>query len=125
MAAMVSMHTHLAGGFADLDPSVNGYDAIHVGAAADGMPTKLCAMLKPGGLMLVPTGKVHETQVCDLGSTAVIAITVGPALMDRVSYLRLCYLSQLGCLQAAPRSGLQGRGRVSRAASGQPPLCSP
>jgi protein-L-isoaspartate(D-aspartate) O-methyltransferase len=37
-------------------PDKAPYDAIHVGAAADGVPEALHEQLKPGGRMIVPVG---------------------------------------------------------------------
>jgi protein-L-isoaspartate(D-aspartate) O-methyltransferase len=38
------------------------YDAIHVGAAAEGVPQALEAQLKPGGRMVIPIGRQHHAQ---------------------------------------------------------------
>jgi len=38
------------------------FDAIHVGAAADGMPYALVAQLKLGGVMILPVGREGQTQ---------------------------------------------------------------
>jgi protein-L-isoaspartate(D-aspartate) O-methyltransferase len=45
-------------------PSEAPFDAIHVGAAADGMPYELVAQLKVGGVMIIPIGA--QTQVQNL-----------------------------------------------------------
>eukprot|EP00183_Erythrolobus_madagascarensis_P002479 CAMPEP_0185848872 /NCGR_PEP_ID=MMETSP1354-20130828/3590_1 /TAXON_ID=708628 /ORGANISM="Erythrolobus madagascarensis, Strain CCMP3276" /LENGTH=324 /DNA_ID=CAMNT_0028549329 /DNA_START=91 /DNA_END=1065 /DNA_ORIENTATION=- len=38
------------------------YDAIHVGAAADGVPPELLEQLKAGGRMVIPVGKPNRAQ---------------------------------------------------------------
>eukprot|EP00980_Cylindrotheca_fusiformis_P001580 scaffold360_cov107-Cylindrotheca_fusiformis.AAC.10 len=38
------------------------FDAIHVGAAADGMPFELASQLKEGGVMIIPIGSQSEVQ---------------------------------------------------------------
>lgn len=43
-------------------PSEAPFDAIHVGAAADGMPNELVAQLKVGGVMIIPIGAQNEIQ---------------------------------------------------------------
>ena len=43
-------------------PSEAPFDAIHVGAAADGMPYELVAQLKVGGIMIIPIGGQTEIQ---------------------------------------------------------------
>ncbi len=45
-------------GYEEMSP----YDAIHVGAAADGVPAALHRQLKPGGRMIVPVGREGGTQ---------------------------------------------------------------
>jgi len=47
---------------AEIDAAGYKFDAIHVGAAASELPTRLSSMLKPGGLMMVPVGEQGETQ---------------------------------------------------------------
>ncbi|MEE8393733.1 MAG: protein-L-isoaspartate(D-aspartate) O-methyltransferase [Rhodospirillales bacterium] len=44
------------------------YDAIMVTAAPESIPEKLIEQLKPGGLMVIPIGRVHETQTLYRGS---------------------------------------------------------
>ncbi len=39
------------------------FGAIHVGAAADGLPQELTSILAKHGRMVVPVGKRYETQV--------------------------------------------------------------
>lgn len=43
-------------------PAKAPFDAIHVGAAADGMPYSLVTQLKVGGVMIIPIGSQHQTQ---------------------------------------------------------------
>jgi protein-L-isoaspartate(D-aspartate) O-methyltransferase len=38
------------------------FDAIHVGAAADGMPYQLVSQLKVGGVMIIPIGPQSQVQ---------------------------------------------------------------
>mmetsp|Transcript_60447 Transcript_60447/g.167227 ORF Transcript_60447/g.167227 Transcript_60447/m.167227 type:complete len:203 (-) Transcript_60447:328-936(-) len=45
-------------------PSEAPFDAIHVGAAADGMPYELVSQLKVGGVMIIPMGA--QTQIQNL-----------------------------------------------------------
>ncbi len=43
-------------------PSEAPFDAIHVGAAADGMPYELVSQLKVGGVMIIPIGPQSQIQ---------------------------------------------------------------
>lgn len=43
-------------------PSEAPFDAIHVGAAADGMPFELVSQLKVGGVMIIPIGSQSQIQ---------------------------------------------------------------
>ena len=43
-------------------PSEAPFDAIHVGAAADGMPFELVTQLKVGGVMIIPIGAQSQIQ---------------------------------------------------------------
>lgn len=43
-------------------PSEAPFDAIHVGAAADGMPFELLSQLKVGGVMIIPIGGQSQIQ---------------------------------------------------------------
>ena len=55
------IHTEVADGWEGL-PSEAPFVAIHVGAAADGLPVRLALQLAVGGVLLVPVGKQGETQ---------------------------------------------------------------
>jgi len=54
-------------------PDEAPFDAIHVGAAADAMPTALIEQLRPGGRMVIPIGHVY-TQV-DKSTDGVVSKT--------------------------------------------------
>ena len=65
------------------------YDAIHVGAAADSVPTALHDQLKPGGRLIVPVGPEYGVQYLeqhDKGQDGTMKIT---RLMG-VRYVPLC-----------------------------------
>jgi protein-L-isoaspartate(D-aspartate) O-methyltransferase len=44
-------------------PEEAPFDAIHVGAAADSLPTQLVNQLKVGGVMIIPIGHQTDTQI--------------------------------------------------------------
>jgi protein-L-isoaspartate(D-aspartate) O-methyltransferase len=65
-------------------PSEAPFDAIHVGAAADGMPYDLVSQLKVGGVMIIPIGA--QTQVQNLYKIERISSKGDPVGFDKTDY---------------------------------------
>lgn len=63
---------------AEGDAGQHQFDLIHVGAAAESIPSPLVELLKNGGCMVIPVGAQHETQqllVCRKDGQGAVTVT--------------------------------------------------